>query len=146
MKSPILPILNAIGCLALTGLVVAQWTKERSHLGDIQKLQSQLVISQQKLAEESKQSAALEKDITALKESIELNRKDSEQAAVVLIDQSRQTEQFQTELSAARQQIKTWEAAISERDAELRHLNADLNATRERLNEAISKLKAAGAR
>ncbi len=146
MKSRILPILNAIGCLVLTGLVVAQWTKERSHLGDIQQLQSQLVISKQKLADEFKKSAALEKDIAALKESIELNRKDSEQAAVVMIDQSRQTEQFQTELNTAREQIKTWEAAISERDAKIRQLNADVIATRERLDVAISKLKAAGAR
>ena len=146
MKSRVLPILNAIGCLALTGLVVAQWSKERIDLRDSQKLQSQLILSQQVLADELKKSAALEKDIEVLKESIELTRKAGEQATLSLTDQSRLTENLQTELGSAREQITAWEAAIRERDAKLLHLNSDLIATRERLNEAISKLKAAGAR
>ena len=146
MKSRVLPILNAIGCLALTGLVVAQWSKERIGLRDSQKLQSQLILSQQVLADELKKSAALEKDIEVLKESIELTRKAGEQATLSLTDQSHLTENFQTELGSAREQITAWEAAVTERDAKLLHLNSDLIATRGRLNEAISKLKAAGAR
>ncbi|MEO8615319.1 MAG: hypothetical protein ABI600_09275 [Luteolibacter sp.] len=146
MKSRFLPIVNAIGCLVLTGLVVAQWAKERTHLREIQQLQSQLVLSEQKLADEFKQSAGLEKDIAGLKESIDLTRKSSEQAAISLIDQARLTDRFQAELSAAREQVNAWEASINERDAKLLRLNSDLIATRERLNEAISKLKAAGAR
>lgn len=146
MKYPILPILNTIGCLVLTGLIVSQWARERTHLGDIQQLKSQLVVSEQKLANEFKQSTGLEKDIAALKESIELTRKGNEQAAIDLIAQTRQAEQLQAELNAAHEQVAAWEAAINERDSKLLHLDADLTATRQRLNEAISKLKAAGAR
>jgi hypothetical protein len=43
--------------------------------------------------------------------------------------------------------MKAWQDAVSERDAKIRELNASLTATRNRLDEAISKLKqAAGAR
>ena len=71
-------------------------------------------------------------------------------AARGLAEQSSQAEVLQTELATTREQaaakIKAWEDAIAARDAKLQSLNADLTATRARLDEAIAKLKAAGAR
>lgn len=150
MKSRVLPILNAIGCLILTGLVVTQWRQERDHLRDIQNLQSALAGSRENLTAETRRSAALERDIAALKESIEATQQAAEAAARGLAEQSSQAEVLQTELATTREQaaakIKAWEDAIAARDAKLQSLNADLTATRARLDEAIAKLKAAGAR
>ena len=42
-----------------------------------------------------------------------------------------------------KQQVKTWEAALTERDAKLRSLDAELIATRKRLDAAIAELKSA---
>lgn len=150
MKSRVLPILNAIGCLILTGLIVSQWRLEREHLGDIKNLQSELAGSREDLIAGIQRSAALERDIAALKESMEATQQAGEAAARSLAEQSSQAEELQTELATTRAQaatqIKAWEDAIAARDAKLQELNAVLTATRVRLDEAITKPKAAGAR
>ena len=143
MKSRFLPILNLVGCLALTGLVVTQWNKERGLGDDLAKLRTRLAAATDLAAAEAKRAAALERDIEVLKESIESTQKAAEEAA-------RNSAELETtreaEAAAAREQVKTWQAAIDERDAKLRELNADLTATRQRLDAAIAKLKEAGAR
>ncbi len=146
MKSRVLPILNAVGCLALSGLIATQWRKERADLADISLLRSELTSTRDRLAEGATHAAALAQDIAALKETLGIARKSNEEATRILAGKNTQTENLQTELSAAREQVKSWEAAIAARDAKLRDLNAELTATRARLNEAIAKLKAAGAR
>ena len=150
MKSRVLPILNAIGCLILAGLVVTQWRLERAHLRDMQNLKSELTTSQENLTNEVKRSTALERDITALKESIEATQQAAEAATRSLNAQNSQAEALKTELANTREQaaiqIKAWEEAIATRDAKLQSLNNDLTATRARLDEAIGKLKSAGAR
>ncbi len=42
--------------------------------------------------------------------------------------------------------MKSWQAAIADRDEKIRALNINLAATRGRLDEAIAKLKTAGGR
>jgi chromosome segregation ATPase len=143
VKARFLPILNAIGCLALTALVITQWGKERKRAHETEKLRIQLFASSENLAEANRRNAALERDITALKESIAAIQQSAEAATRTLAEESGKTGTLETELTAAREQIKTWEAAIAERDAKLRELNSDLTASRARLNEAIAKLKAA---
>ena len=145
MKARVLPIINAIGCLVLIGLIATQWRKEHACLIDISLLQSKLTVVQDHATEEEKHSAALEKDIAALKETIEIIRKSNEESTRILAEQNNHTGNLQEERDAARAQIKIWEISIAERDDKLRNLNTDLTATRYRLNEAISKLKAAGA-
>lgn len=146
MKSRVLPILNAIGCLALTGLVVSQWRKERTYLQDQLLLQTEVTETKDRLKNETQHSAELERDIAALKETLELARQATEESTRILAEQNTRASNLQTELAAAREQIKTWETAIATRDAKLRSLDSDLTATRARLDEAIAKLKAAGAR
>ncbi len=150
MKSRVLPILNAFGCLVLTGLVITQWRLERDHLRDIKNLKSELTASQENLTIETRRSNALERDITALKESIEATQQAAEAATRSLTEQNSQAEALKTELANTREQtatqIKAWEEAIATRDAKLQSLNTDLTATRARLDEAIGKLKSAGAR
>ena len=131
MKSQILPVLNAIGCLALTGVVVMLWNRERTADQERITLLSELTAARNQAADEARHSAALELDIATLKESIEATRKSAAQS---LMDQ-------QTMASAAEEQVKIWQAAITERDAKLRSLNAELTETRKRLDEAIARIK-----
>jgi len=61
-------------------------------------------------------------------------------------DETRVLISAETEITAAREQLKTWETAIAARDEKLRALDAELTATRRRLDEAIAKLKEASTR
>lgn len=146
MKSRVLPILNLVGCLALTGLVVLQWKQERALDSQVGKLQTELTAAHDATATEAKRATALQRDIEVLKESIEAIQKSAEAAAQSLAENESHAAELQTELSAAREQILEWQAAIAARDEKLGSLNTELVATRKRLDEAIAKLKAAGAR
>lgn len=141
-----LPLLNAIGCLALTGLVVAQWSKERSMRDELADTKAKLSLSLQQTDEEVKHRTALERDIAVLKETIESAQKAAESSTKDLVEKDSTVTRLQTELTAAREQITVWEAAMKTRDEQIRTLNDNLAATRKRLDEAIAKLKAAGAR
>ena len=141
-----LPPLNAIGCLALTGLVVAQWRKERSMHSELADTKAKLSLSLQQTDEEVKQRTALERDIAVLKETIESAQKAAESSTKDLVEKDGTVTRLQAELTAAREQITVWEAAMKTRDEQIRTLNDNLAATRKRLDEAIAKLKAAGAR
>ena len=152
--SRFLPIANLIGCLLITGIIVAQWLKERGLDSRIEGLNQQLVASRDQYEGEKTRAAALERDVSQLKESVESTvkaRKETEDAmakmiadrealAAVAASSAANTNQ------AAQDQVKTWEKAIADRDVKIKDLNASLTATRERLDEAITKLKAAGAR
>lgn len=146
MKARVLPILNAIGCLVLTGVVTAQWFRERNSDQKLVEVRNHLAAAMDFSAGETKRAAALERDIAVLKESIEATQKSAEEAARAAAETATQASGFETEITAAREQVKTWEAAIAERDAKLKDLNSELVTTRRRLDEAIVKLKAAGAR
>lgn len=139
MKSHVLPILNVIGCLVLTGLVISQWRQERVHMQENLQLKSELGEVRILLAAETQRAAILERDIDALKESIELSRQSAAESEKTLAEQNDQ-------LTAARDAVKTWEAAIDVRDAKLRELDGELQATHARLDEAVTKLKAASAK
>ena len=141
-----LPILNAIGCLALTGLVVAQWRKERSLDGALAGMTSQLAAAREQSAAESHRRAALERDVAVLKESIESTQQSAEASARSLADAAQATTRLAAELAAARQQLAVWQAAIVARDARIHSLTVDLTAARQRLDEAVAKLKTAAAR
>lgn len=147
MKSRILPILNATGCVILAGVLVAQWSKER-RLDDTNKtLSTSLQAAQKQAAAEAERAAGLDRDVAALKESIEATQKAADASELALAEKETQIKAFQTDVTtAAGEQVKVWEAAIAERDEKLKSLNSDLTATRTRLNEAIAKLKEAGAR
>lgn len=141
-----LPLVNAIGCLALTGLVVAQWFRERSMRDELVQTQAKLSLSLQQTDEETKRRAALERDIAVLKETIESAQKAAEVSTNDIVEKDRTVTQLQADLTAAREQVTVWEVAMKTRDEQIRALGNNLSATRKRLEEAIAKLKAAGAR
>ena len=141
-----LTILNAVGCLVLTGLVVAQWMKERSMHEDLTAVNRQLATARDEVAKEALRRVALERDIAMLKEAIESTQKAAESTTRELSEKSTLASGLQTELTAAREQVTQWEAALKARDERIQSLTGDLSATRKRLDEAIAKLKAAGAK
>lgn len=146
MNSRVLPILNAIGCLVLAGLVVVQWNKELVLDQKLTRLGTELTTAREQAAAEGKRAAGLERDISVLKESIESSQQASEEAARRFAEKETQTAGLEVEITTAREQVKTWQDAIAARDAKLRELNDELSATRRRLDEAIAKLKEAAAR
>lgn len=145
--SRFLPILNLVGCLLITGIVLAQWLKERGLDRKIDTLGKELVVSREETAEARKRATALESDVSQLKASIEetMKARQEAEAAVEKITAEHNT-QMETVATASGEQVKTWEAALAARDEKIRELGAALSASRERLNEAVAKLKEAGAR
>lgn len=146
MSSRALPILNALGCLLLTAVVLVQWRKERAIDGDRLALKSELATWKQQAAEELQKRQALERDIVVLKESIASTQLAAESSAKTIAEKAELNNQLQTDLSAAREQVSSWETAIKERDERILKLDEELAATRKRLDEAIARLKEAAAR
>ena len=146
MNPRFLTILNAIGCLVLTGLVMAQWFKERSIHQELTTVQRQLADSRKVSKQESQRRGALERDITVLKEAMESSQKAAESTIRELSEKSTLASDLEKELTAARVQLTAWETAVIDRDERIKSLNADLAATRQRLDQAIAKLKAAADR
>jgi chromosome segregation ATPase len=146
MTSRTLPIINAIGCLVLTGVVVLQWRKERALDASLYGLRTELSAARGKADEEAKRRAALERDIEVLKDSIASTQQAAESVTRNLVEKDQAAAQLQTELNAAREQLTLWEAALKARDERIVTLDANLAATRKRLDEAVAKLRSAGAR
>lgn len=141
-----LVIINTIGCLLLTALVVVQWRGERKLDDTVATLRTQLAAAANHAAEDAKHRAALERDIAVLKESIEATQKAAESSTRALAEKEVLAERLQTELTDATDQVAAWETALKARDARILSLAAEIDATRKRLDEAIAKLKEAGAR
>ncbi len=149
--SRILPIANLIGCLIITCIIVFQWLKERGAQDRIVMLHGQLVTTRQDLDTEKTRSSALESDVAQLKAAVEATfqarREDEEAMAVMTAErEARAATAAATNRDTIAKQTGLWEKALAERDAKIRELNASLTATRARLDEAIKKLQAAGAR
>ncbi len=98
------------------------------------------------VAEGAKKITALESDILALKDAMKSTQEAAETASKDNAANFTHATQLLKDLSAARAQAKLWETSIAERDAILKQLNSELISTRRRLDEAIAKLKTAGAR
>ena len=82
--SRFLPILNLVGCLLITGVLLAQWLKERGLDERIDTLGKELVAAHGKTTEAEKRATALESDVTQLKGAIEATtkaRQEAEEAA-----------------------------------------------------------------
>lgn len=137
-------MLNAIGCLVLAAVVFTQWAKESRVGNEMSRLRVEVAVSQNLAETEARRAANLERDIAVLKRSLEATQFAAIQATESLAH--RDETGIRAELAAARGQVEKWKASIAERDARFRTLNADLTLTRQRLDEAIARLKAGGAR
>jgi chromosome segregation ATPase len=142
----VLPIVNLIGCILVTGVIIAQWLKERGLGTRIENLTEQVAEARDQVETERERASALERDVAQLKEAVESTvqaRREAEETFTrTLGERDAQAAELAT---AAQQQVQLWEKAIAERDERIRALNSDLVATRKRLDEAVAKLKAAAA-
>jgi chromosome segregation ATPase len=145
VKRSLFPALNAIGCLILTGLVVAQWNHHRALDFSLSQTKSQLSNATTLAKAETVRATTLERDITVLKESIKATQEAAERSNRLLDEKELQITSLQAELTSTREQVTIWQTALAERDSKLKDLSAELSATRARLDAAIAKLKAAAA-
>lgn len=153
MKQPIFPIINALGTLALAVIVVTQWTQHERSRKEYRELEQHYYATEDARDEALLRAESLETDLAELKVALEATQKT---AAEAVLAQQQQAEQFsaasatQNQLSAERDalkaQIANWEAAIKQRDETITTQNTTLTALRQKLDEAIARLKKAGAR
>ena len=141
-----LTLVNAAGCLLLGLLLVLQWRKEWSLDENIQVLKASLVAARDLHAAERERAEMLEREQEQLKDSIESMQEAAETSGRQVAERDAQVAELAARIEILNEQIKTWQAAITQRDDRIRALNADLTASRQRLDQAIAKLKAAGAK
>jgi chromosome segregation ATPase len=146
VKSRFLPFINALGCLALAGVILVQWNKERALDGTISQLRSELSEARAAADAQRQRTASLERDISVLKESLEATQQAMEVATRALEEKEAAGELLVGELAAVRAQVALWQEAIVGRDEKIRELGEELVATRARLDTALVRLKEAGAR
>lgn len=148
--SRILPIVNLIGCLSISGIIPVQWLIERDKNEQLVSTKSELVATRKQLSDEIKRTLGLEGDVEQLKEfiaSLVRTRDETEEAMTKLIaEHAQKAATLQANSSSTVEQVKVWEDAIAARDERIKEMSASLSATRSRLDEAIAKLKEAGAR
>ncbi len=126
-------MLNAIGCLILAGVVFSQWSKESRTDAEMAKLRVDISMAKDLAASESKRALNLERDIAVLREALDSTR----QAAVAKGLKSG----ILSQLDDARDQNDAWQQAVANRDARITQLEADIAATRRRLDEAIARIR-----
>jgi hypothetical protein len=138
MITRFLPYLNTLGCIAITTIIIIQWHGEHQQKQIIQDLNLTLAKSQETEDQAKQKVQALETDIAALKEALQA----TQQTANANADQQGKiASALDAEMTKARDQMNKWQQAILERDERIRTLQQDLIATRQRLDQAISKLK-----
>ncbi len=134
-------MLNAIGCLILAAVVFTQWAKESRTDDAMTQLRLEIADARHLAETETKRASDLERDIAVLKQSFEATR-----LAAIASQKSSGVSNMQDQLDESRRQIESWKTAIATRDARILEMESDLIATRRRLDEAIVRLKQAGAR
>jgi len=154
------PILNAVGCVILTGFILLQWFAGKTVAEDLHKSRSQTILETNARIDAEKRARLLQSDVDGLKASIESIQKASELAEKELALKTAQEAILNASLAEAQGKVKEWEEAVKardeaivqrdaklkERDDKLREMSGSLLSTRKRLDEAIAELKQAGAR
>jgi chromosome segregation ATPase len=146
MNARTLTWINAIGCLLLVALVVVQWRGEYVLDREVAVLRTSLAEANAKLAEETTRCVALERDLQVLKDAAEQSGKAVESGKSSAMTKDARIAELESALKRAGGDVDKWQSAIAQRDDRIRKLDAELNEARRRLNEAVAKLKAAGAR
>jgi chromosome segregation ATPase len=138
--------INAIGCLVLVALVVVQWRGEYVSGRELANLKTSLAEANTKAAAETARCVALERDLQVLKEAAEQSGKAVESGKSVAMTKDTRIVELEAALKQAGGDVDKWQAAIAQRDDRIRKLEDEVAEARRRLNEAVAKLKAAGAR
>lgn len=152
MKSRWFPLVNAVGCAVLSGIVAMQWWQNESRRAAYRQLQVQAHAVEEQRDEALQKLDTLNTDIADLKQSLLQTQKAADEAARQNAEQAEQLfasdsarDQATAERDAMRAQITQWQAAIKERDQAIIERNEAIAELRKKLDEAIAQLKKAGA-
>ena len=146
MNPRVIPWINAIGCLVLVGLLIAQWRGEHLATRQIDELRGSLAAATSRANEESARCAALERDLQVLKEAAEKSGQAVESGRSDAAAKEAQIKELEKAVKQAGGRVEEWRGAIAQRDERIRKLEAEVTEAKRRLSEAVGKLKAAGAR
>jgi chromosome segregation ATPase len=142
MTSRSLIFWNAFGCLLLAAVVVVQWSRERRLNEQLHGAQTALATARDQLVDAIEKRIGLERDIKLLKESLESAQQALETSVKESVSHKEQADLLLKEVAEMRQQVAIWEDAVKSRDERIQDLDGQLIATRQRLDEAVKRLKA----
>jgi hypothetical protein len=157
MKKHLFTIINAVGCLLLLGVVLMQWGQNELQRQAFRDVQKELRSTEETRDEALARADSLTADLADLKVALAAAQKAAEESALAQKAQSDQLTaltaerdqliaQRDTQNKELTDQVTEWQEAIKKRDATIKEQNALLEAQSRKLNEAITKLKQAGAR
>ncbi|MBK1881662.1 hypothetical protein JIN85_04510 [Luteolibacter pohnpeiensis] len=146
MTARILSITNAIGCLILVGFIFYQWHQGLTTELKLKDAKTEAINEHNERMTAETKIAVLQSDIVGLKDSISSIREAYETSEKSLVEKSKEADDLAKSLSELQAQTEQWMEAIKQRDAKLLEQNQEIAATRKKLDEAIAKLKEAGAR
>jgi methyl-accepting chemotaxis protein len=128
---------NLFGALALAGLCVLQWQRNRQLNLEFNRLEKMRLAQEERISEQRKAASGLAADLASFKEQFQRAHADATETRASL----RKTEQENTQLARERDQLKAsvtnWAAAVTARDESLRDLNERLRETAARLNKSV---------
>jgi len=142
MSTRVLMILNAIGCLLLTAVVVGQWAREHALKMQIKGLQYDIGSLQIRVDEEIQKREGVERDVVMLKDSLDQARKAIEVKDAQFAEREVVVGKLKQEIELTQKQLEVWNKAVEDRDRRIQLLNANLLEASKRLDEAIGQLKA----
>lgn len=142
MTTRILMILNAIGCLLLTAVVVGQWVHEHRLKAQVNQLQHEVGSMQLQVAEQIEKREGLERDVVMLKDSLGQAQKAIESKDALVAEREVVIDKLKQESESTQKQLEIWNKAVEDRDRRIQSLNANLLEASKRLDEVIGQLKA----
>ena len=130
----------------LVAFIIAQWKMGQDLQKDLRASRLTERNTSNAKVEIEKRTRQLQADVDNLKASVDLMRKEEEAAKKKIADGELLANQLNTGLAYSYANFDALDKAIQERNSRIVQLNSALSATRGRLDEAIAKLKEAGAR
>jgi predicted nucleic acid-binding Zn-ribbon protein len=153
VKHFVLTVVNAVGCFVLLGIVVLQWRQNENQRQQFRDLQVRQQATEEERDDANKRVASLSRDLEDLKASLEATRKAAEDATSAgrehtdeLSTAASSRDLAVAERDALRAKIVEWETAMKQRDENIARQNETISGLRKKLDEAIDRLKNAGAR
>lgn len=142
MTTRILIVLNLIGCLFLSSIVVVYWKRERGFTQQLERSQRDVVVMSAKLDVSRKEAAALNEDIDALKQSLQsLEEQRAMLQSELIVRQQRLAEVREGLEGQLKAQQARWEKALAERDERIVELQQQLVEVVKGYDEAVARLK-----
>jgi predicted nucleic acid-binding Zn-ribbon protein len=153
VKHFVLTVVNAVGCFVLLGIVVVQWRQNENQRQQFRDLQVRQQATEEARDDANKRVESLSRDLEDLKASLEATRKAAEESTSTgkehtdeLSAAASSRDLAVTERDALRAKIVEWETAMKQRDENIARQNETISGLRKKLDEAIDRLKKAGAR